>query len=109
MARTAIPLTDFARNGAELDTAVAGDVTNGHVVPNDGHVGLLVMNASVADAHTLTIELFRTVDGQAVEPRIVAVPANVTLAVGPFPAGDYGASLSVDVDHADLSLVAVRI
>ncbi|MFC9620277.1 hypothetical protein ACFTXM_09835 [Streptomyces sp. NPDC056930] len=109
MARVEIPIVAVTRDGTVMPNAVAGDTVNGHTLPNDGRVGLIVNNLSADTAFNLTISLTRTVDGQPVVPRVVAVPANTSKAFGPFAPGDYGSAVSVDVDSASLTLLAVRV
>jgi hypothetical protein len=92
-----------------MTDAVPGDVVNGHTLPNDGRVGLIVRNTSLDTAYNLTINLTRTVDGQPVTPRVVPVPANTSKAFGPFNPGDYGSAVALDVDNASLTLLAVRV
>jgi hypothetical protein len=91
-----------------MPTPLAGDVANGHTLPNDGHVGLIVKNTDSSAAHSVTITISRTVDGQTVAPRVTSVPANTSKAFGPFDAADYGSALLLSVDSALLTLVAVR-
>ncbi|MGW6920836.1 hypothetical protein ACWGA9_06065 [Streptomyces sp. NPDC054950] len=109
MARTEIPIVAFTRAGTVMPTAQAGDVANGHALPNDGRVGLIVRNASTDTVHSVTIALSRTVDGQTVTPRVIALAFGQSRALGPFAPGDYGNDVHIDVDHADLTLLAVRI
>ncbi|MEU9560364.1 hypothetical protein [Streptomyces fumanus] len=104
-----IPVVTFTRNGNPMPTPVTGDVDQGHRMPNDGRTGLIVKNADVELAHAVTINLVRTVDGQAVVPRTVSVPASTSVALGPFNPGDYGGDVSIGVDSTSLSLLAVRV
>lgn len=108
MARVAVPIVSFTRAGASVPNAVTGDVTNGHSLANDGNTGLVVANTG-ATSHNVTINFYRTVDGQAVSPRIVSISAAETRAFGPFSSADYGATMNVDVDHAELTLRAYRM
>lgn len=109
MARVEIPITSFTRAGTVMPEAIVGDSTEGHTLPNDGVTGLIVTNVSVDTAHNVTINLYRTVDGQSVVPRIESVPAGESHAFGPFPPADYGNSVAIDVDSAELTLNAVRV
>lgn len=109
MARGAIPVTAISRTGVALPTETTGDATNFHTVVNDGNTIILARNTnSGSTARTVTVHLNRTVDGQAVASRTYSVAAAATKALGPFPTGDYGSSLLVDVDHAELLLRAIR-
>lgn len=104
-----IPVVSFTRNGTTMPLHVTGDVDQGHTMPNDGRTGLIVKNADAALEHVVTINLARTVDGQSVVPRTVSVPADTSVALGPFNPGDYGADVSIGVDSPSLSLIAVRV
>jgi hypothetical protein len=109
MARVEIPTVAFTRAGTVMPTAIAGDTVNGHTLPNDGRVGLVVKNTGSTTAHNVTINLARTVDGQTVTPRVESVAIGASKAFGPFNPADYGSDLSVDVDHAELTLIAYRV
>jgi archaellum component FlaG (FlaF/FlaG flagellin family) len=109
VARVEIPVVAVTRDGTVMPDAIAGDTVNGHTLPNDGRVGLIVRNVSADTAFNLTISLTRTVDGQPVTPRVVTVPANTSKAFGPFAPGDYGSAVALDVDNASLTLLAVRV
>ncbi|WP_158727282.1 hypothetical protein [Streptomyces sp. NRRL S-31] len=104
-----VPIVTFTRSGNAMPDAVPGDTLLGHTVPNDGRTGLVVKNTDTAMPHVLTISLTRTVDGQAVVPRTVTVPASASLALGPFNQADYGADVGVTVDSASLTLLAFRV
>lgn len=109
MARVEIPVVAVTRDGTVMPDALIGDTLNGHTLPNDGRVGLIVRNTSVDTAYNVTISLTRTVDGQPVTPRVVSVPANTSKAFGPFAPGDYGQAVALDVDNVSLTLLAVRV
>lgn len=108
MARTAVPVTSFTRAGGAVPAPVTGDTANGHSIVNDGNTGVVVTNTG-STSHTVTINLFRTVDGQAVTPRIVSISAGETRAFGPFSTADYGNSLQIDVNHAEITLRAYKM
>ncbi|MEU3686993.1 hypothetical protein [Streptomyces narbonensis] len=109
MARTVLAVVQANRDGKDMGSPTVGDVTNGHVVANDGRTGILVKNTSATDARVITFRLFKTVDGQSVVPRAESVPMGLTYLFGPFGTDEYGAQLSIDVDHAELTLQAVRV
>lgn len=109
MARIEIPITSFTRAGSVMPAPIAGDTLEGHALPNDGKTGLIVANDSIDTTHTVTINLYRTVDGQSVVPRVESVPFGESHAIGPFPTSDYGNSVAIDVSSADLKLRAVRV
>ncbi|MET8880569.1 hypothetical protein [Streptomyces rubiginosohelvolus] len=104
-----IPVVAFTRAGTVMPSESVGDPELGHTMPNDGRVGLMVTNTSAEVVGNVTINLSRMVDGQPVTPRVIPVPVSTTLALGPFAPGDYGADVSIEVDVASLTLVAVRV
>lgn len=109
MARGAVPVTGISRSGVELPIETTGDATNNHSVVNDGKTLLLARNTNGASTdRTVTVHVTRTVDGQAVASRSYPVAAGKTKALGPFPPADYGDTLLVDVDNAELMLRAIR-
>lgn len=109
MPRVAVPVTDITKAGVAPAAETNGDATNNHTVANDGRTVLLVRNANVAStARTLTVRLPGAVDGQAITPRTYSIPAASSRYIGPFNATDYGTSMQVDVDNAELKLSAYR-
>jgi hypothetical protein len=106
MARATLPLTQSTRDGVVV-TETTGDATNGHVCTNDGKVLILAHNTG-ASSRTITFITPGTVDGQAVADRTATVATDVSKVFGPFPTADYGASLAIDVSHAELHLVAIH-
>lgn len=108
MPRVAVPVTQITRAGVAPAAETDGDPVNHHVVNNDGQVLLLVRNAG-ASARDITFRFASAVDGQAVTPRVVSVPASASRYFGPFPTSDYGEDLQVDVAHADLKLSAYHL
>jgi hypothetical protein len=92
-----------------MPDAQVGDMVNGHALPNDGRVGLIVTNTSLETPGNLTITLTRTVDGQPVTPRVVPVPADTAKMLGTFNPADYGSAVALDVDSVSLTLLAVRV
>lgn len=105
MPRVAVPVTQITRAGVADPTETNGDATNNHVIPNNGRMLLEVRNSG-AVSRTVTFRLPGVVDGQAVTPRAVSLAAGATRKFGPFPTGDYGSQLQVDVDNAELKLLA---
>lgn len=107
-ARTAIAVTKFKLQfpGQADPAAVAGDVANGNLVPNNGRTVLKVKNTNgTSTAHTVTFNLpdFR---GHDVTPDTESIAAGATKWYGPFPLDTYTASLLVNVDHAELVINA---
>ncbi|MET8978552.1 hypothetical protein ABZX85_23330 [Streptomyces sp. NPDC004539] len=110
MPRTALTPIQATRAGTVLPAAVAGDVANGNGVANDGRVILIVKNTNAsAVARTVTFAFTKTVDGQAVTSRAETIPAGETQVFGPFPPTDYGTSLAVNADNAELTVQVIRI
>ncbi|MDT7847210.1 hypothetical protein [Streptomyces justiciae] len=106
MPRVAVPVTQINRAGVAPGTETNGDATNNHTVANNGRMFLEVRNSSSTVARTVTFRFPTVVDGQAVTPRAVSIPISSTRRFGPFPTGDYGSQLQVDVDNAELKLTA---
>ncbi|MFJ2515603.1 hypothetical protein ACIPEL_36300 [Streptomyces griseoviridis] len=109
MARTAVPVTQITRTGVAPGTEVSGDATNQHVIANNGRMLLQVRNSGSTVARTVTFRLPGLTDGQAITPRTVSIPTSATRWFGPFPTGDYGSQLQVDVDNAELKLTAYGV
>lgn len=109
MPRVNVPVTQITRAGVAAPTEVNGDATNNHVVANNGRVVLLVRNSGSTVARTVTLRLPGLTDGQAVTPRTVSIPISVSRYIGPFPTDAYGSSLQIDVDNAELKLLAFGI
>lgn len=105
MARGIIPVTRPSRSGVASPTEVAGDPTNGHVVANTGRTIITVRNADSA-SHTVTWVIPGKVDDQPVTARTASIPAGVSRDFGQFQIDIYGAQLAINVDSAQLKLVA---
>jgi hypothetical protein len=110
MSRTAVAVTDSAKAGTTMPTEASVDVANGNSVPNsDGKTLLLLHNTNGASTtRNLTVSLVSGIDGQAVTPRSIAVAAGVTKLVGPFEIVNYGTTLNVNGDNAELKILAIR-
>lgn len=109
MPRVSVPVTQITRAGVAAPAEVNGDPVNNHTVPNNGKMLLLVRNSGSTVARTVTLRLPGLTDGQSVTPRTVSVPLSTSRYIGPFPTGDYGSALQVDVDNAELKLIALAI
>jgi hypothetical protein len=110
VARAAIPVTIISRTGVAPVAETNGDPVNNHTVANDGRTVLLVRNSNgAAVARTLTVRLSGAVDGQGITPRTYSIPAAASRYIGPFGTTEYGTSMQVDVDNAELKLSAYRI
>ena len=109
MARVAVPVTIATRAGVALPAETTGDPVNNHSVANSGKTKVHVHNTNGAStARTVTFRIYSTVDGQTVTSRTKAIPAGETHVFGPFPTADYGTTLLIDVDNAELKLRAVE-
>lgn len=112
MPRVAVPVTPLSRTGTGVAPAAEtnGDATNNHTVANDGKTWLLVRNSNgAALARVLTVRLSGGRDGQSITPRTYSIPAAASRYIGPFPVSDYGSTMQVDVDNAELKLSAYRL
>lgn len=107
MARVAVPVTVITKAGVAPATEVNGDPVNGHSIANGGSTFIVARNNG-ATPRTVTINLQGSVDGQPITARTVPVPATASRYIGPFDTTRYGSSLEVQVDHADLKLLAFR-
>ena len=108
MPRVDLPHTNLTREGVAPGAEVSGDATNNHSVVNDGKVFLLARNSGAGD-RTVTIVTPGTVDSQAVADRVISITAAASRYIGPFPPGDYGDPLSVDVEHTEVKLTAYHL
>ncbi|MET9729708.1 hypothetical protein ABZZ79_03275 [Streptomyces sp. NPDC006458] len=109
MPRTAVPVTQITRAGVAAPAETNGDPVNNHVIPNNGRMLLLVRNSGSTVARTVTLRLPGLHDGQSITPRTVSVPQSASRYIGPFPTDSYGSQLQVDVDNAELKLIALGI
>lgn len=105
MARTILPVTQAVRGGVTSPTEQAGDTVNGHQVRNSGRTVITVRNADTA-SHSVTFGTPGTVDGLAIADRQVAIPASSSMDFGDLPTSVYGSQVFIDVDSAQLKLVA---
>ena len=108
MARTAIPVHAFALSfpGMADPAPVAGDATNGNIVPNNGKTVLRAKNtngSSTSRTVTFGVPNFR---GHTVTGDSATLAAGATQWLGPFPTDTYSGSLLVNVDNAELQITA---
>ena len=108
MPRTALTVTDITRAGIVKPAEQTVDVANGNSIPSDGKVFFELRNSG-AVTRTLTVAVNGTIDGQPVTARSYPVAAGVTRLIGPFDTTNYGTSLSVNGDHAELKIIPLRI
>lgn len=110
MARVSIPVTAITRAGVAPAAEVTGVPADNHVMANDGKTVLLVRNSNGAStARTLTVRFSREVDGQAIDPKEYVIAAAASRYIGPFDPTNYGKSMQIDVDNAELKLSAYRL
>lgn len=108
MARTEITYAVASKDGTVIGDPMAADVVNGMYVDNDGSTMLLVENTHVDTAQDITFHITRTVDGQAVTPRVETVAVGETRLFGGFSVKDYGQVLQVDAADASLTALGLR-
>lgn len=106
MARTVLTPVQATRAGVASPTEANGDPANGHVVRNTGRTIITVRNADASNPHSVTFVLPGTVYGQAVADQVVSIPASSSRDFGGFPVDGFGAQMAIDVDSAELKLVA---
>lgn len=109
MPRVNLPHTSISRAGVAPGAEVTGDPTNNHSTANDGRVFLLVRNSGSTVNRVVTLQIPTVVDGQAVTARTVSIPQSTSRYIGPFPPADYGDTLTIDVDNAELKLTAYHL
>ena len=109
MPRGNIVVTSSSRSGTELPAPTVGDPTNGHQYSNDGATMLLAQNSGSTVVRDVTIHITKQVDGIPVTgTRVVPVAVGKTELLGPYATADYGTTVLIDVDNAELKLTAVR-
>jgi hypothetical protein len=114
MARVVIPVTALTRDGVAPPAQTNADsVNNMEIDGNDGRVFVEIVSTD-AGAQTVSFEIPELVDGEAVAPKIVNVPAGATRLAGPFPTDTYnhaGSKMFVDpsVSGATLKLRAYQL
>lgn len=109
MARVTLAVQPVSRAG--LEPAYAAAEADGNAFLNDGRTMLHVKNGATNVVATLQIP--RTLDGQAVADPTVTVPATEERMIGPFPPGVYNqtdGALYVDYDDvANVTVAAIRL
>lgn len=110
MARTALTITDSSRSGTTLPAGTAADVANGNsVVGNNGSVMILAKNTNATSTvRNVTIALVGKIDGQSVTARTIPVAAGATALLGPYDTTNYGSTLQINGDHAELTFQVIR-
>jgi hypothetical protein len=95
-----------------LEPSLASAASGGDTFDNDGRTFLWVKDTGTT-APTVTIAIQKTVDGQSVTGRTVAVESGEERLIGPFPPTEYNNSddeveISYD-DETDVTVAAVRL
>ncbi|MGW5426870.1 hypothetical protein ACWET9_06535 [Streptomyces sp. NPDC004059] len=110
MPRTSLTAIQASRSGTTLPAAVAGDATNGNSIANDGRTILIVKNTNAAStSRTITFATVRSIDGLTAPTRQETLAAGETQVFGPFNPNDYGSTLAINVDNAELTIQAIRV
>lgn len=107
MARGVLSATVGTTSGVTMVAPVTGDPANGHQVANSGRTKILVKNTG-AGARWVKFSVFRTVDNQTVTAVNRSIPAGTTKVFSGFGQDDYGTTLLVDVEHAEVTLQVVE-
>ncbi|MFE6282448.1 hypothetical protein [Streptomyces sp. NPDC057877] len=106
MARASIPVTKLSDAGSADPVETDGDPVNQHSLTNTGRTVLRVRNADGVNPHTVTLVTPITVGGKAVENTAVSIPAAATRTFGSLSTALYGSNTPIDVDDAQLKLMA---
>ena len=77
----------ITRAGVTNAGTLMSNASDNYHVKNDGSVALVFQNG--ATAGTVTVTIFKTVDGQSVTNRTITVPANATVFAGYYDADTY--------------------
>jgi hypothetical protein len=110
MPRTAVTVTDIIRAGVVKPAELTVDVANGNELPNDGRVYLEVRNSNAsATTRTLTVNFAYTVDGQTITAKSYPVAAGVTRLIGPWDTSNFGTTLQINGDNAELKFIPLRL
>lgn len=93
MARGTIPVTTITRAGVAPPSQTTANATDKHkIAANDGRT-IIEIVSSDAGSQTVAFEIPTSlVDGQAVSPKTVTIPAGETRWAGPFPKAIYNQS-----------------
>jgi len=109
MPRVNVPVTVVGSTLVTKPAETNGDATNNHEVANNGATWLEVRNADTGGTHNMTVKIQTLVDGQAVTSRQYAIPASSTRIVRLGSVKHYGSLAQVDVDSAQLRLLAFTL
>ena len=104
-------MQQITRSG--LTPSLAAAAAGGDEFANDGRTFFYASNGGAA-SRTVTIDVAKTVDGQAVTDRSVTVAAGAGTFIGPFPTsiyndGDGHVNVTYSDSGADLTVGAFRV
>lgn len=85
MPRVSIPVAQATDTGVDIAGTVAAADAAGHEFTENGRRLLYVENSDTA-SHTVEVLVSRTVEGLAVGPQVITVPAGGSRIAGPFGA-----------------------
>lgn len=109
MARVVVPVVTVTKAGVAAGTEVNGDATNFHEVSNNGATWIEVRNADGAGAHTVTVKVSKTVDGQGVTSRTYSIALTSSKRIRLGDPNVYGNPTQIDVDSSQLKLTAYTL
>lgn len=108
-----LTINDVDRDGFDLEAALETAAAGGDQFLNDGKRTFVVVKNVNASTRTVTFEVQKTVDGEAVADKTVDVAQNEEQVVGPFPADVYNDSdgyVQVTYDsETDVSIAACKL
>jgi len=110
MARTPIAYVEPTKAGTTFPAETTADVANGNsVLGNDGRVVVLCRNSNGAStARVVTITPTATVDGLVPAARTVSIPAGASKLLGPYEVANYGTTLLISGDNAELKFTPIH-
>lgn len=109
MPRVVVPAVKASKSGINFTTPVTGDATNNHYYNNSGKTLLVAKNTNGAStARTVTILVTGTVDGNPATKAPISIPAGQEWVLGPYDVSNYGSQVSVNVEHAEVTLRALE-
>jgi hypothetical protein len=107
MARTALTSIIPTIGGTLRPAEVAGDAGNDHTVVNTGSTIVIARNSG-AVSRTVEVEFHRTVAGQTVTKLSRTIAAGASYVFGRYDPKDFGRSMKLNVDHAELLLTVIE-
>lgn len=103
-----IPVKSSTAAGINLGAMTAGDATNYNSFANSGSTLLIAKNTG-ATPRSAVLVTPKTVSSLAVADRTIGpIPAGETWSFGPYDVDTYGATLTVQPAHAELTFWAIE-